>query len=298
MRSGCSASTQAWDQLGAETGDQAVAGLCHFCGIGVPAAREEFANPFEFLEEVAIRLHVAAETLDDALVDAFEGEVVHSAVPTLDAGRDLQQVVQAARARNEVAQEMEQQGAFLRHARRGAQIEGGARRQADEVDLVGVQARLAAQLQGNQGHTGRQSQFAPSKYIQPVEVLRGDRLVRADVEDVDPFGRVPQMLDHAGDHPARNHRFAEADFVGDQKLADGVVLAIEAVEDVIDGAPLEDLEGRKWRLGAKPFIGHELAPPVARAIRKVSQSARNSAGIGSASPPPVASIRVMRRSIA
>ena len=77
-------------------------------------------NPFEFLEEVAIRLHVAAETLDDALVDAFEGEVVHGAVPALDAGRDLQQVVQAARARNEVAQEMEQQGAFLRHARRGA----------------------------------------------------------------------------------------------------------------------------------------------------------------------------------
>ena len=103
-------------QLGAEPGDQAVAGLCHFYGIGVPAPREEFANPFEFLEEIAIGLHVAAQPLDDALVDAFEGEIVHGAVPALDASRDLQQVVQAARARNEVTQEMEQQGAFLRHA--------------------------------------------------------------------------------------------------------------------------------------------------------------------------------------
>ena len=125
-------------QFGAETGDQAVARLRHLRGIGVPAAREEFANPFEFLEEVAIRLHVAAEALDDALVDAFEGEIVHGAVPAVDAGCDLQQVVQAPRARHEIAQEMAQQSAFLRHARRGAQIERRARRQADEVHLVGV----------------------------------------------------------------------------------------------------------------------------------------------------------------
>ena len=247
-------------QLGAEPGDQAVAGLCHFCGIGVPAAREEFANPFEFLEEVAIRLHVAAETLDDALVDAFEGEVVHRAVPTLDAGRDLQQVVQAARARNEVAQEMEQQGAFLRHTRRGAQIEGCARRQADEVHPVGVEARLVAQLQGNERHAGRQGQLAPPEDVQPVEVLGGDRLVRADVEDVDPLGAVPQVFDHAGDDPARHHRLAEADFVGDQELADRIVLAVEPIEDVVDGAPLKDLEGSERRVGAKPFIRHAQHP--------------------------------------
>lgn len=150
-------------ELGAQPGDQAVARLRHLRGIAVPATREEFADPFEFLEEVAIRLHVAAEALDDALVDAFEGERIHRTVPAVDAGRDLQQIVQAPRARNEVVQEMLQQGAFLRHARRGAQIEGRARRQADEVHLVCVEADLIAQLPGNQGHAGRQGQLAPPR---------------------------------------------------------------------------------------------------------------------------------------
>lgn len=82
-----------------------------------------------------------------------------------------------------------------------------------------------------------QGQLAPPEDVQPVEVLGGDRLVRADVEDVDPLGVVPQVFDHAGDDPPRHHRLAEADFVGDQELADRIVLAVEPIKDVVDGAP-------------------------------------------------------------
>ena len=71
---------------------------------------------------------------------------------------DLQQVVQSARMRDEVVQQMAQERALLRHTRGRAQIEGRARRQADEVHLVGVESRLVAAIVGEQRHAGRQGQ--------------------------------------------------------------------------------------------------------------------------------------------
>ena len=51
--------------------------------------------------------------------------------------------------------------------------------------------RRAAELKGNERHSRRQGQLATVENIQAVEVLGGDRLVGADVEDVDAIGAYP-----------------------------------------------------------------------------------------------------------
>ena len=71
---------------------------------------------------------------------------------------------------------------------------------------MGVETLVAAHLKRDQCHARRQRQLAPVKDVQAVQVLRGDRLVGADVEDVDPLARVPELLDRPRDHAARLSR--------------------------------------------------------------------------------------------
>ena len=134
--------------------------------------------------------------------------------------------------------------------------------------------------------------------IQAVEVLGGDRLVRADVQDVDALGSIPQVLDDAGDDAARHHRLAKSDFVGDQELSDGIVLAIESIEHIVDGAPLKRLEGRERRVGSVKGSSAMQWRPARRGQRGMCSTATGTrpARIGIAAVP--ASRRLISRSIA
>lgn len=83
------------------------------------------------------------------------------------------------------------QRAFIDDARCGAQVKGRARRQADEIDFVGLKAVLAAEMQWNESHPRRERQIFASEHIQTIQILGSNCLVGANIEDVDPWNRVP-----------------------------------------------------------------------------------------------------------
>ena len=164
--------------------------------------------------------------------------------------------MQTARPRHPIFEHPQQQGAFLCNACGRAQVEGRAWCQADEIDLVGVEPLIAPDLERYKGHAGRQRQLASAKHIEAIDVLSRNRLIGTDVENIDPVGAVPKFLDGAGDDAARDHGFAKAHFVRDQKLSHGVLIAVQPVKHIIDCTTLKGFQRSKGSFGFKPVIRH------------------------------------------
>ena len=142
-------------EFAAKTTDQGIAPLVQLIRIGFTATREEVADRFQFREQFGIFFDVAAEAIDDPLINTIQRQLADGGIPAINTGGHLKQIVQAARPRHPVFEHPQQQGAFLRDACGRAQVKGRAWCQADEVDLVGVEPLIAPDLERYKGHARR-----------------------------------------------------------------------------------------------------------------------------------------------
>src|SRR5688572_7952356 len=60
-------------EFAAKATDQGIAALVQLLRIGLTATREEFAYRLQFREQLSIFFDVAAEAIDDPLIDAVQG---------------------------------------------------------------------------------------------------------------------------------------------------------------------------------------------------------------------------------
>src|SRR5262249_14446620 len=75
-----------------------------------------------------------------------------------------------------------------------------------------------------------------------ADVLAGDATVRADVDDVDSGGLVPEVVNHPREDALRDQRLSEPDFVRDQEPPRWRIGLVHSLVDVVHGIPLEGLE--------------------------------------------------------
>jgi hypothetical protein len=148
-------------QLGAEPGDQAVARAASSPGDRRPGGRGRARTRSSSSKRLAIRLHIAAEALDDALVDAFEREIV------LD-GASSNRRCRRRPAAGSADHAARQRGARRRwNSSARSCVDAGRERRSKVVPgvrlmkftLLASQRPLAPQLQGNERHAGWQGQL-------------------------------------------------------------------------------------------------------------------------------------------
>jgi hypothetical protein len=96
----------------------------------------------------------------------------------------------------------------------------------------------------------------PARERSAVEVLGGDRLVRADVEDVDPVGAVPQVLDHAAMTPRATIVLPRPTSSATRNWKAGFSAVVKTVKDIVDRATLEGLQWPERRAGLERLSGH------------------------------------------
>ena len=238
----------------AQIGNRPVAGSGHLLRIVAFPPLEETAEFGEPVDEVPIPTF-GPKVVDQLPVHLAEVApyLFYDASPAIDSRPDLEKVAETLSWLDHFLQEMEQQRPLPADTGRRAQIERRSRREADEVDLVSSESVVARQLQGQERHSRGQLEFLLAEYIQPIDVLTGDRLVRADVEHIDARHAMPEPFDRARDHSSRNHRLSETDLVRHQEAPRGIGIPVKAAHHVVDGPSLKLLERSQCRFRVVPF---------------------------------------------
>ena len=249
-----------------QSGYRLVAGLGHLLRILASPPVEELAEFAQNVEEIPVRAS-NLKVCDQLLINVVERCLFDGPPPAIVAGSHLKQVVEAACWLDPMLEEVEQKRPLLADTGGRPQIERRSRCEADEVDLVAPKSMVACQLQGQERHSRGQLEFLLAEYIEPVDVLAGDRLVRADVEHVDAFHAVPEPFDCTRDYASRNHGLPETDLVGDQEAHRGIRILVEAAHYIVDGPTLKLLERSQRRFRVEPFDvrhGSDLPHPESR----------------------------------
>ncbi len=133
-------------QFSPKFANQLIAALRQFDRVTLPAAREEIAYRLKLFEKAGIALDVAAEAIEDSMIDTFQCQIIDGLVPTIHPSGDLKQVMQAPWSRNASLEHTQKQGAFSGDACGRPQVESGSGRQTDKVDLVCVEPLIAPDL--------------------------------------------------------------------------------------------------------------------------------------------------------
>ena len=170
-------------------------------------------------------------------------------------------------------------------------FEGRPRREAHEVDLLLLEI---PDHQGKQCETCRAHECLLPRNVQARHVLTGYRRVRADVDHVDPFDRVLQVLDGLGDQSLGDQGLPEPNLIGHQKTPTRGIRKEHPIKGVLHRAKLEILQCFEDRGGDE--AAHGFTSSTRSALRKIDHSSRNSAGM-TRSCPEDPSRRVTRSSM-
>src|SRR6266498_3271197 len=94
--------------------------------------------------------------------------------------------------------------------------------------------------------------------IELTDILPSDAVVRADIDDVNAWHLVPEMIQNLGDQPTGDHGLAETHLIRDQKAMSRLPVEVHALKDVFHGVTLESLEALQngFRIGTEDLLSH------------------------------------------
>ena len=194
-----------------------------------PAATvgEVVGQASELSAQASIATHSPSEYLVDSRVELVVlGE---QPVPACSPDAIPKQIAQTPRAEQFLFHEQPAQDCALAHLpASGLEIECRARREADKVDRATGELM---DLRGQHRQPSRDREFLLAEDIEAVHVLRRDRGVRADVDDVDAVDLVVQVFEHTCNDPPGDHRLSETDLISDEESSAGRIIPVHPVEE-------------------------------------------------------------------